>query len=196
MTPPPYTSDRSRSPTLPDTSIERSYYENSPPATDIELVPYPQYRQHTVGETSLGAAAEILLENNPLRSSMVIQPTHVTVNSEQWKNTSHSSLNNTELRSTTSSMDVDTPKLNAPLIPLGRISSKKEVKQTNSQSPRDDTYNSSSAVNNRVQSARSTYSSLPETYTIQNESFSSLKPTKSNCKLIIQKKSHLLLFLF
>ena len=178
ITPPPYTtSDRSRSPTLPDTSIEHSYYnEHSPTTTDIELVPYPQHRQHTAGETSLGAVAGILLENNPLRSSTVIQPAHVTVH-----DTSHSSLNNTELRSTSSSMDVDVPKLNAPLIPLGRTSSKKAVKQTNSQSHQDDLYNSSSAANNRVQSARSTHSSSAETNTIHNESFTSLKPTKSNC---------------
>ncbi len=122
----------------------------------------------------MGATTQVLLENNPLRSSTGIQPAHVTINSDQWKNISHSSLNNIELHSTSSSMDVDVPKLNAPLIPLGSRSSKKEVQQTH----HDDIYNSSSVVDNLVQTNRSTYSSLPETNTNHNESFTSLK---SNC---------------
>ncbi len=118
----------------------------------------------------MGATTQVLFENNPLRSSTGIQPAHVTINSDQWKNTSHSSLNNIELHSTGSSMDVDVPKLNAPLIPLGSRSSKKEVQQTH--------HDDISAVNNLVQTNRSTYSSLPETNTNHNESFTSLK---SNC---------------
>jgi hypothetical protein len=95
-------------------------------------------------------------------------------------------------------MDVDVPKLNAPLIPLSSTSSKQEPKQTHFQFDNDDTYNSSSAVNNLVQSNRNTYSSLPpESNTIHNENFTSLKSTKSNCnRLFREKKKRRKNFLF
>jgi hypothetical protein len=185
ITPPPYISDHSRSPSLnhqhlPDTNTEHSYYHDSP-TSEIEI----QRQQYTGDDTSGLTTTQILVEHTPLLPPTVPRPIHATTNANQWKNTSHSSLNNTELRSTTS-MDIDIPRLNTPLIPLSSRSSKQESQSTNSQFRHNDTYPSSSTVNNLIQSNQphtNTYSSLPDTSTIiHSESFNSSKPTKSNRK--------------
>jgi len=171
MTPPPYVSDRSRSPSLnrqrlPDANIEYPYYyDKSLPISDIEIIPIP--KQNIAGDTPSLTTKQI----------SVVPPTvKQSTNSNQLMNTSYSSLNNTEIRSATSStMDVDVPKLHTPLIHLSSISSKKESKQPNYQ----DTYSSLSNVNSN-QSYPRTYGSLPDADSMQN---SSLKST--NCKNII-----------
>ena len=177
ITPPPYTSNRSRSPSLNDqyssemrTEQTFRYHTPSPPTSDIEIIPIPKQTSTVI---------QSLVENTPVVSTTVTQPT----NTNQLNYTSNSSLNNTERCSrTSSSMDVDVPKLNAPLIPLASNSSKKDSKRTKSPSHHDDTYNSTSTISQLVRPNRSntnTYSSLPETNTISNEN---IKPIKSNCK--------------
>jgi hypothetical protein len=112
MTPPPYVSDRSRSPSLnrqrlPDANIEYPYYyDKSLPISDIEIIPIP--KQNIAGDTPSLTTKQI----------SVVPPTVIqSTNSNQLMNTSYSSLNNTEIRSATSStMDVDVPKLHTPYI--------------------------------------------------------------------------------
>lgn len=165
VTPPPYTMDRSRSPslnqqTLTEMNMDRSYHHDTTTAiSDIEIIPKP--RQHYYGEPSTLTSTQTLMETNPLFHSTIAQP----------MTTSTSSLNHTELRSTTSSsMDVDIPKYKAPIIPATK---------TDSHSSHNDTYHSTSTVNKLIQSNSinpNPYTSLP---TIPSENHERLTPVKS-----------------
>ncbi|CAF1094527.1 unnamed protein product [Rotaria sordida] len=224
ITPPPYSSNRNRSPStnrhrLPDTNIEYSYHNDvsSPPISDSEVFHTPK-QQRKVGDISSLTAIQTLVDKTPLRpqtsnyspskqrrqadetqpfitTQMLVENTPIltptktrspksTINSNQWKSISSSSLNNTGMHSTvSSSMGVDVPKLNGPLMPLGYTSNTEKPKQTNSQSHLDTTYNSLSTINNHVQPNRShtnKYGSSPDAEIMHSSSLTSLQPATTN----------------
>lgn len=168
--PPAYVSDRSRSP-----SFEYNHRHQTSPLSDIEIIPKPKQTQSHNNHSSL-SATQVLVENNPIFSSKT--------SSHQWNTTSNTSLNNAESRPTSSSsMDVDVPKLNAPLIPSMSSTHTKDLKPTQSLSNQDEYYRSLSTVSNLVQPNRSytvTYGSLPDTNNIQKENLNPIKSTNSH----------------
>lgn len=189
--PPPYSYDRSRSPSLGHQHLvdiitdhnHRRRQSSSPPSTpELETIAHPQ-RTRMNNDHSPHRATHALVKINPLLSSTTSQP---TTTSYPWKTTSNTSLNNTEIRSTTSSpMDVDVPKLHAPSVPLGISTHKKELKPTPSLSYPEQTYNSLSTTSSVIHPNRShtvTYGSLPDTSTTQKENFTSVQTTPSNSK--------------
>jgi hypothetical protein len=181
ITPPPYTSDHSRSPSLnrhrlPDTNFRYSYRQDISPN---EVIPTPQQQRKLIDNPSL-TTTQILAQKSPLIPSRV--------SSNQWMGTSTSSLNNTDLRPTLSaSTDTDVPKLNAPLIPFGSTSSRKNTNRPDFQSNINEKYNSSSNVHGSIQpdqSYRYTYGSLPDAEILHNDNFNPLKPIRSNGKVL------------
>jgi len=137
-----------------------------------------------VGDTPLLNTTQILMEQNPLLSRKVTQPINISTNSNEWTNPSYSSIHNTETRSRTPSLkDADAPKLHAPLMSLSSNASNKNKSKRISFEPRyDDTYNSTSTVNDFIPSNQSytkTYGSLTDIYN------GSIKPILTNCKLLL-----------
>jgi len=188
---------------LPNTNIEHQYYHDnsaSPvpiPFADIEVIPTPQ-RKRKVGDTPPLTNTKILAEKPPIfpqtssRPPPTTQPSNITTNPTQWKNTSSSTLNNAGTHSTTSpSMDVDTPKLQAPLISFGGASKKKKPKRTKSQSRVDGVTSSSSTISNLAQqnpikpnqSWTKTYGSLPDAEIIHGGRLTPIQPLKPSSKL-------------
>ena len=169
ITPPPYTGDRSRSsslhePTLPEMNIERFYHhDKTTPISDIEIIPIP--RQHYHEEKPTLSTTRSLLDSIPLLHSTITQPT----------TTSNSSLNHTEVRSTTSSsMDVDIPKYNESIF---------SSTKTDSHTIHNEPYYSTSTVNKLAQSNSvnpNPYTSLPNIHSENNGSLTSLKPMTSD----------------
>jgi hypothetical protein len=130
-----------------------------------------------VGDTPLLNSTQILVEQSPLLSRKVTQPTSISTNSNQWNNTSYSTTNNPEMRSRTPPLkDVDVPKLHAPLVSISSISNKNKSKRISFEPHYDDTYNSTSTVND--------YIPLNQSYTNITHNGSS-KPTLINCKLLL-----------
>jgi hypothetical protein len=190
---------------LPNTNTEYHFYHDnaiptvSIPIADIEVIPTPP-RTRNVGETPPSTNRKIVVEKPPIfpqtssrppSSSTTAPSSSIITNPTQWKNTSSSTLNNSGIRSTTpTSKDVNTPKLNAPLIPFGSTSSKKKSQRTKSQSRGDGMASSSSTINNWTQqnpvnptpSWTKTYGSLPDAEIIYGGSLTSLQPSKSNSK--------------
>ncbi|CAF2635310.1 unnamed protein product [Rotaria sp. Silwood2] len=195
-----YHNDISSSPPLSDTEVfhtpkYRRKIDDAPSLTPIQnlvekspLRPQttnysPPKQQHKVDETHSFTTARILVDSIPIISPPITQSPKSTINSNQWKSLSSSSLTNTEMRSTASSMDVDVPKLNAPFIPLGHISNTEKSKRTNSHSHLDETDNSLSTVSNSVQPSRSytnTYVPLPDAKIMHSNSLTSLQPATTN----------------
>jgi hypothetical protein len=188
---------------LPNTNTEYYFrHDNSTPTVsmplaDIEVIPTPQ-RKRKVGDTPPLTNTKILAEKPPIfpqtssRPPSTIQSPSINTNPTQWKNTSSSTLNNPGTHSTTSlSRDIDAPKLNAPTISFGSVSSKKKPKRTKSQSRNDGMTSSSSTINKLAQqnptkpneSWAKTYGSLPDAEIIHGTSLTSLKPSKSSSKL-------------
>ena len=202
--PPTYTSDRSRSPSmnrqrLANTNAEYHYYHDnvtssgSIPAPDVQVYPGPVYQSRTPNLTP-SSTRRIVTEKPPIsppsstRQPTTIQPSNIGVNPAQSKSTSSSTLSNTGARST--SAEVDVPKLTAPTIPFGSISSKKKAKRTKSQAGPDTKSNSSLSVSGlgpqtstrSEQSWRKTYGSLPEVEVMQTDNIGRSKPSKSTGK--------------
>ncbi|CAF3144603.1 unnamed protein product [Rotaria sp. Silwood2] len=195
-----YTNNRSPSPSmnrqrLPNTNIEYHYQNDSSmplisiPFTDIEVIPTPQ-RKRKVGDTPPINVSQIVVEKPPIFPQTSSRPqSNISTNPTQWKNTSLSTLNHSEMRTTTSSpRDHETPKLNAPLISFGGTPNKKKTKRTKSQSRADGMSGSSSTINNLVKvnpvqpyrSWESAYGSLPDAEVISDDNFTSYKPSKTS----------------
>ncbi len=198
FTPPIYTSDRSRSPSMnrqrsPDYNYHQNYstspdynypqnYSTSPvsiPLADIEFIPTPQSKRK-VDDTSSLTKTRIIAEKPPIVPQTSSNPT-------QWKSTSSSTLNNPGRKSSKSpSMRTDSPKLNTPSIPFGSTSSKKKSKQPKSKTRTDGMTSSTSTINNLMRqnpiepnrSWTNTYGSLPDAEIIYGGSVTSLKPSK------------------
>jgi len=139
--------------------------------------------------------SQILIEQNPLLSRKVTQSMNISTNSNQWTNPSYSSINTSEVSSRTPPLkDVDAPKLHAPLMSLSSNTSNKSKSKRISFEPRyDDTYNSTSTINDFIPSNQSytkTYGSLTDT---QN---GSIKPILTNCKLLLFEFTFKKKFLF
>ncbi|CAF0787520.1 unnamed protein product [Adineta steineri] len=190
----PYISDYRHSPSpnhqrLPYTNFEYSnhHHDTSIPTrtiSDINIIPTPpQHRK-------IDSALHSLAENTPIlpqTSSTLPSSLTFTTNPNQWKGTSSSSLNNSEIRSTIPPpIDVDIPKLHTPLVPLGVNTTKREPKQTNLPFHYNDPYNSTSTINKLNQPYIGTYTSVPDTESIHNGNSISSKPTQYNSKLLLE----------
>lgn len=172
-----------------NTNIEQSYYHDNPRATgsipipDVEMMPTPQQKRRAPDIPPPGDT-RIITEKPPMFAG---PPSTAVTNPTPWKSTSSSTLNNPDARSTRSSTkDVSTPKLNAPIVSLGAGSNKKKSKGTKSQTRTDGMSSSTSTINqivhqnpNRPNEAwRTTYGSLPDAEIIYGGSSTSLKPSK------------------
>ncbi|CAF4445973.1 unnamed protein product [Rotaria socialis] len=167
----------------PSLTATQMLTENTPirPVTS-KFSPSKQHRK--IDEIPSLTTVQILAEKTPIIAPSIMQSHNSTAYSTQWKSNSSSSLNNSDTRSpTSSSIDVDIPKLNTPYVSLGQTSYREKSKQPNSQSHLDDTYNSLSNISHTVQPNRSyssTYGSLPDAEIMNNTSLTSSKPTISN----------------
>lgn len=147
-----------------------------------------QQHQYQRDESPSLTTAQILAENIPILSPPITYSPKSATHSHQWMNTSTSSLNNTTMRSPTSSVDADAPKLNTPVVSLGHLSSTDTSKRPPSRARFDESYNSLSNLSNIVQpsySYTSTTGSVPGPENTHSTSFNSLKPTISNSKTLI-----------
>jgi len=183
---------------LTNTNIEHHYYHDtstasaSIPLPDIEVIPTPQ-RKRKVGDTPPLTNTKVLAEKPPIpqtssRPPSATQPSNITSIPTQPKYTSASALSNTGTHSTT--MEVDAPKLNAPLISFGGASKKKKPKRSKSQSGADTTVSSSSTINNLAQKKPTkpdqswikTYGSLPDAEIIQGGNLTPVRSSRSKGK--------------
>lgn len=172
ITPPAYGNDRSRSPslnqqTITDTNTERysSYHDMTTPISDIEVLPMPKQTSYYPREKTPLKGTESLIQSIPLVHSTIVQPTD--------SNTMNIS-NHPEYRSTTtSSMEVDNPKFNAPVI----TSTTRTTDRTDSQVYNNNTYYSSSNVNKLIQpNPTNPYTSLPNIHSENTGGFTPIKP--------------------
>ena len=174
-----------------NTGIEHSYYhDNSTTATgsipiaDVEVISTPQQKRRAPDMATTNGS-RIVTEKPPMAS----RPGSTTgTNPAPWNSTSSSTLNNPDARSTRSStMDVSTPRLNAPTVSFGGGSNKKKDKRTKSQTRLDGMSSSSSTISKLAEQNparpnetwKSTYGSLPDAEIIYGGSSTSLKPSKS-----------------
>jgi hypothetical protein len=186
---------------LPNTSTEYSYYHDnvtssgSIPIADVEVIPTPVY-QFRAPNLTPSSTRRIVTEKPPIsppsssRQPSTMQPSNIGMNPTQSKSTSSSTLSNTGVRTTTTA-EVDVPKLVAPTISFGSISSKKKAKRNKSQAGTDTKSNSSLSVSGLTPSTptrsgqpwRKTYGSLPEVEVIHTGNITPSKPSKYNSKL-------------
>lgn len=179
--------------------------DNSPLRSQTSAFPQPK-QQRKVDETQPLVATHVLSDRTPLTaqtsniSPPATQSPRISTKSHQWKSTSVPSLANTEIRLTpSSSMDVDTPRLDTSSIQYGLNPNTEKIKRTDSQSRMDETYNSFSTVSNLVQRNRSytsTHGSLPDAEILQSNSSNLPKPATIDCKIrILNHFNHRLLII-
>jgi len=198
FTPQTYTSDRSRSPSMnrqrlsnPYTSEYYFHPDNSTatitvPLADVEVIRTPQQTRRTT-DAPLSNATNILIEKPPMSPkstsrppSTTTQPIDIVHTHTQSKIGSSSSLNKSL------NIENQSPKLNAPSIPLGSTSTKRKTKRTKSPTRAEKMASSTSTINklgkhDPIRPDRSwaaTYGSLPDAEIMSNATLTPTKPSK------------------
>lgn len=160
-------------PSSPYYNERQAMSTTSLPISDVEVMPMAMRR---VDGTTSYSTSEYVTTKPPTfpqstASSRPSSTVPMTSNTLQRKTTSSSTLNNVEMRSTTSlAKEPDAPKLNAPTLSLGSTSSKKKQKAKKTKSGGNEMVTSTSTIANLVeqnplnkkQSWANTYGSLPD----------------------------------